>query len=145
MALKRIEDLTAATTPLTGAELVELQAGPNSVHCTTQDIADLAGGGGPSAYTIVTEASAFTADPGTHDGVLRLILAGGDATFDSAEPYTAGMAFNIRATAAIELIEDGVALTPPAGGTLELDADMAVQVVMTGAATGIVIGQTVAA
>lgn len=98
-----------------------------------------------NAYTIVTEPSAFTADPGTHDGLSRLILAAGDVTFDDAEPYTAGMVFNIRATAAIELLEDGVTLTPPAGGTLELDANMAVQVVMTGATTGIVIGQTVAA
>lgn len=96
-------------------------------------------------YTIVTEASAFTADPGTHDDLTRLVLAGGDVTFDDAEPYTAGMVFNIRATAAVELLEDGVTLTPPAGGTLDLDADMAVQVVMTGASTGIVIGQTVAA
>lgn len=98
-----------------------------------------------NAYTIVTEASPFTADPGTHDGLSRLILAGGDVTFDDAEPYTAGMTFNIRATAAIELIEDGVTLTPPASGTLEIDANMAVQVVMTGATTGIVIGQTVPA
>lgn len=97
-----------------------------------------------NAYTIVTEASAFTADPGTHDGLTRLVLAGGDVTFDAAEPYTSGMTFNIRATAAIELIEDGVTLTPPAGGTLELDADMAVQVVFTSATTAVVIGQTVA-
>lgn len=95
-------------------------------------------------YSIVTEASAFTAEPGTHNDLTRLTLAGGDATFDDAQPYTSGMVFNIRATASIELIEDGVTLTPPAGGTLELDADMAVQVIMTGATTGIVIGQTVA-
>lgn len=98
-----------------------------------------------NAYSIVTEASAFTADPGTHDGLSRYVRAGGDVTFDNAEPYTAGMAFNIRATAAIELIEDGVTLTPPAGGTLELDADMAVQVVMTSSTAGDVIGQTVPA
>lgn len=97
------------------------------------------------AYTLVTEAGAFTAEPGTHDGLSRLTLAGGNVTFDNAEPYTAGMTFPIRATAGIELIEDGVTLTPPAGGTLEMDADMAAQVVMTGATTGIVIGQTVAA
>lgn len=103
------------------------------------------GGGGSSAYTIITEASAFTADPGTHDGLTRYIRAGGDVTFDDAEPYTAGMTFNIRATGAVELIGDGVTLTPPAGGTLELTAGMAVQVVMTSATAGDVIGQTVAA
>lgn len=96
-------------------------------------------------YDIITEASAFTADPGTHDGLTRLILAGGDVMFDDAKPYTEGMVYNIRATAAIELLVDGVTLTPPAGGTNELEANMAVQVVMTGATTGIVIGQTVAA
>lgn len=101
------------------------------------------GGGGATAYTIVTEGSAFTADPGTHDGLTRLVLAGGDVTFDDTEPYTSGMTFNIRATAAIELIEDNVTLTPPAGGTLDLDAGMAVQVVFTGATTAVVIGQTV--
>src|SRR5690606_19484065 len=69
-------------------------------------IDDPAGSGGATAYTIVTESSAFTADPGTHDGLTRLVLAGGDVTFDDAEPYTSGMTFNIRATSAIELIED---------------------------------------
>lgn len=102
------------------------------------------GGGGATAYTIVTEGSAFTADPGTHDGLTRYIRAAGDVTFDDAEPYTAGMVFNIRATASIELIEDGVTLTPPAGGTLDLSPGMAVQVVMTSATAGDVIGQTVA-
>ena len=102
------------------------------------------GGGAPTAYTIVTEASAFTVDPGTHDGLFRYIRAGGDVTFDDAEPYTAGMVFNIRATASINLLEDGVTLTPPAGGTLELSSGMAVQVVMTSATAGDVIGQTVA-
>jgi hypothetical protein len=97
------------------------------------------------AYAIVTEASAFTADPGTHDGLDTLTLAGGDVTFSDSETYTSGMTFNIRATAAISLVEDDVTLTPPAGGTLDLNEDMAVQVVMTSATTGIVIGQTVAA
>jgi hypothetical protein len=97
------------------------------------------------SYDIVTEASAVTANPGVHDGLTRLVLAAGDVTFDDAEPYVSGMVFNLRATAAVELLEDGVTLTPPAGGTLELDAGMAVQVIMTSATAGIVIGQTVAA
>lgn len=103
------------------------------------------GGSGGGKLTIVTEAAAFTADPATHAGVDVLVLAGGDITFDNAEPYEAGHAFNICATAGIELVEDGVTLTPPAGGTLELDADMSVTVVMTGATAGRVIGQTVPA
>lgn len=101
------------------------------------------GGGGVTTTTLVTEASAFTAEVLAHSGTNKLILAGGDATFDNAETYAAGDTFNIRATAGIELVEDGVTLTPPAGGTLELDADMSVTVVMTGATTGLVIGQTV--
>lgn len=103
------------------------------------------GGGGSSTIDIVTEGSAFTATVADHAGKDRMVLAGGDVTFDSAESYSAGRAFNIRATAALELIEDGVTLTPPAGGTLELDADMAVTVLMTSGTAGIVIGQTVAA
>ncbi len=56
MALKRIQDLTPATTPLDGTELVELEQGGDSVQCTTQDIADLATSGsgdvvGPASST----------------------------------------------------------------------------------------------
>lgn len=94
---------------------------------------------------IVTEASAFTVVPATHKGRNRLILAGDDITFDSAEALASGQVYSIRATSALELIEDGVTLTPPAGGTLELDAGMSVAVYMTGSTTGVVIGQTVAA
>lgn len=101
--------------------------------------------GAVAGYTIVTEASAFTAQPGTHDGLLTLNLAGGDVTFSDSEAYTEGMAFNIRATSAIDLIEDNVTLTPPAGGTLGMNSGMAVQVVFTGATTAVVIGQTVSA
>jgi hypothetical protein len=47
MALKRISDLTVATTPLAGTELLELEtAGGDARHCTAQDIADLAAAGG---------------------------------------------------------------------------------------------------
>lgn len=95
--------------------------------------------------SIVTEASAFTAVPATHKGRDRWIRAGGSVTFDSAESYTAGMVFNIRATAGISLVEDGVTLTPPAGGTLTLSAGMSVSVVMTSSTTADVVGQTVAA
>lgn len=127
--------------PLPAGDSVRISAGPSGVLADPSG----SGGGGAEAYTIITQGSAFTADPGTHDGLTRYIRAGGDVTFDNAEPYTSGMVFNIRATAGIDLVEDGVTLTPPAGGTLELSAGMAVQVVMTGATTADVIGQTVAA
>ncbi len=100
---------------------------------------------GSETLTIVTEASAFTAAPATHAGLSRYIRAGGDVTFDSAEGYMAGQVFNIRATAALELIEDGVTLTPTYGGTLELETGMAVTVIMTSPTTADVIGLTVAA
>lgn len=101
--------------------------------------------GGSETLSIITEASSFTADPATHAGLSRYIRAGGDVTFDSAEGYMAGQVFNIRATAALELIEDGVTLTPTYGGTLDLEASMAVTVIMTSPTTGDVIGLTVAA
>lgn len=114
----------------------------DNVHDAILEAASLVSG---SAYSINTEASAFTANPGVHDGLATYNRCGGDVTFDNAEPYTAGMVFNIRATGALELLETGTTLTPPAGGTLELDANMAVQVVFTSATAADVIGQTVAA
>lgn len=94
---------------------------------------------------IVTESVAFDIVPATHAGRRKWILAGADATFDSVEAFAAGQVYAITATAAIELIEAGVTLTPPAGGTLELDANMSVEVRMTSGTAGRVIGQTVAA
>lgn len=94
---------------------------------------------------IVTEAVAFDIVPATHAGRRKWILAGADATFDSGEAFAAGQVYAITATASIELIEAGVTLTPPAGGSLELDEDMSVEVRMTSSTTGHVIGQTVAA
>jgi hypothetical protein len=75
MALKRIQDLTAATTPLDGTELVELEQGGASVKCTAQDIADLGGGGGGSG-TVTSVALAMpdifgvTGSPVTTSGTL---------------------------------------------------------------------------
>lgn len=43
---QKISQLTAATTPLTGTELVPLVQSGGNVKATTQDIANLAGGGG---------------------------------------------------------------------------------------------------
>lgn len=101
--------------------------------------------GGSETLTIITEASAFTAAPATHAGLSRYIRAGGDVTFDNAEGYTAGQVFNIRATAALDLVEDGVILSPSYGGTLSLEAEMAVTVVMISPTAADVIGVTVAA
>lgn len=101
--------------------------------------------GGSETLSIINEASAFTAAPATHAGLTRYIRCGGDVTFDSAESYTAGQVFNIRATSSILLVEDGVTLAPTYSGTLELESGMSVTVVMTGPTSGDVIGLTVAA
>lgn len=98
-----------------------------------------------SAYNVASEPAAFTATVGTHDGALRYTRAAGNVTFSSAQPYATGMTFPIRATAAISLVGSGVTLTPPAGGTLDLSPAMSVQVVMTSATAGDVVGQTVPA
>lgn len=103
------------------------------------------GGGGSDNVTIITESSAFTADPATHAGRSRLIAAGGDVTFNVSQGYSSGDVFNLVATAGLDLLTTGVTLTPPYGGTLGLSADMAVSIVMTGASTGRLIGQTVPA
>ncbi|MEN1941006.1 hypothetical protein WCE39_07925 [Luteimonas sp. MJ174] len=95
--------------------------------------------------TIITESSAFTADPVVHAGLHRYIRAGGDVTFDSAETYTEGQVFNIRSIGALELVGAGVTLSPTYGGTLDLEFGMGVQVVMTGPTTADVNGLTVAA
>lgn len=50
MALKRISDLTAATTPLAGTEEVELDVAGSARKCTAQDIADLAVPGGLNRF-----------------------------------------------------------------------------------------------
>lgn len=102
-------------------------------------------GGGSQSLTIVTEATAATITPGDHAGLNTYIRAAGDLTFDSSEGYSAGEVYNIRATAAIDLIGTGVTLTPEAGGTLALNAAMSVTVVMISSTAGDVIGHTVAA
>lgn len=93
--------------------------------------------------SIITEASTSTMDPATHAGLNRYIRAADDVTFNTSEGYAAGEVYNIRATAGLTLIGTGVTLTPPAGGTLDLDASMSVTVVMTSSSAGDVIGQTV--
>lgn len=97
----------------------------------------------PTGVTIVTEASTSTMTPATHAGLAKYVRAADDVTFNTSQSYTAGEVYNIRATAALTLIGTGVTLTVPNGGTLDMDADMAVTVIMTSSAAGDVIGQTV--
>ena len=57
MSVQRIQDLAAATTPLTGTEILEFEQGGVSVQATAQDIADLATGGGSNTVTAITPAA----------------------------------------------------------------------------------------
>lgn len=141
------EDLTLKKDGETGFTLAASESAV--VACGADDVIEVSTAGGGASYsdamTIITEASAFTADPATHAGRSRYIRAADDVTFDDAEGYTAGETYNIRATAAIDLVEDGVTLTPPSGGTLALATGMAVTIIMTSSTAGDVIGQTVPA
>lgn len=102
-----------------------------------------ASSGGATGVTINTYATAHTMDPATDAGLAVYNRCADDVTFNTSQSYTAGEVYNVRATAALTLIGTGVTLTPPAGGTLDMDADMAVTVIMTSSTAGDVIGQTV--
>lgn len=130
-----------AADPLTGVEIVPITQGGVDKRTTTQAIADLAAS--DESVQLITEAGAATLDPATHSGRNRLILAGGDLTLNTAESYSAGDVFNIYATATIDILLTGVTLTPPNGGSEQLEAAMAVSIVMTGTTTAIMFGQTV--
>lgn len=55
---KKITQLTTASTPLSGTETLPIVQGGETVKATTQDIADLAGGGLPyQVYTILFSTS----------------------------------------------------------------------------------------
>lgn len=142
MANIKISELAPAE-PLDGSELIEVSQLVEGVLESRATTASALSGVG--TYAIVTEPSAFTAAPGTHDGLARYVRAGGDVTFDSAEPYVSGMVFNIRATASIQLVESGISLAPTYGGTLALEGGMGVQVVFTSGAAAEVNGLTVSA
>lgn len=130
-------------------------AAEGDIHVTTQQILDAAQESAADAIAlaiaaldtveVITEAIAFTAEPASHAGLRRYVRAGGDVTFDVAEAYESGQVFNLRATGAIELVEDGVTLSPPAGGTLAMTAGMSVTIIMTSGTAGDVVGQVVPA
>jgi hypothetical protein len=145
MADKLISQLDAAAA-LSGTDLIEVEQGTTPSNTSGKvSLAALAAFLESQALTIVTEASVVTMDPATHAGRSKYIRAADDVTFNTSEGYTAGEVYNIRATAGLTLVGTGVTLTPPAGGTLDLDAAMSVSVIMTSSSAGDVIGQTVPA
>lgn len=149
-----LERLAASVpTPATGkvTVFVESSTGEPSYKDDAGAVTSMQGATGPAGpsapetLTIVTEASTSTMDPATHAGRSKYLRCGGNVTFNSAESYTAGEVYNIRATGALTLVGTGVTLTPPSGGTLVMSADMAVSIIMTSSTAGDVIGQTVPA
>jgi hypothetical protein len=140
-----LEDIMAGGS---GSGIVETIVAGTGISVDATDPANpivSATGAGSGTLTIITEAGTSTMDPATHAGTNRYIRAADDVTFDVAEGYAAGQPYNLRATAGLTLIGTGVTLTPPAGGTLDLDAAMSITVVMTSSSAGDVIGQTVPA
>ena len=71
MAVVRISDLTAATTPLAGTEIVELEQGGNSRRCTVADIR------GTSSGDVVGPASATADAVALFDGTTGKLLKNG--------------------------------------------------------------------
>ena len=76
MSVQRIQDLAAAAA-LTGTELVELEQAGGSVQCTTQDIADLAGGGGGTIGKQAIYIAAGSMRPSTTGGCAALAAIAG--------------------------------------------------------------------
>ena len=72
MALKRIQDLTAAAA-LTGTELLEVEQGGSSAKVTAQDIANLASGGAGSG-DVVGPASSVTDSIALFNGTTGKII-----------------------------------------------------------------------
>lgn len=127
-----------AAGPLDGTEIIPITQGGVDKRTTPNEI-----GGLYQLVAIVTEGGTSTMVPATHAGLRRYLRCANDVTFDAAEGYAIGQVYNIRATAALTLIGTGVTLNTPAGGTLDLDVDMSVTVVMIAADEGDVVGQTV--
>ena len=65
MANKKISELTAASTPLSGTEVLPIVQGGSTVKATVQDVADLAGGGGYLKYTALLSQSGADAPVAT--------------------------------------------------------------------------------
>lgn len=81
MALRRFSDNPAATTPLSGTEVIPGLQGGSDVQMTAQDIADLAGGGGSG--DVVGPASAVDDNIATFDGTTGKLIQDGGATIAS--------------------------------------------------------------
>lgn len=107
MALKRISDLTAATTPLAGTEAVELDVAGAARKCTTQDIADLAGSGSDRSTVSALATSGSVAIDYALGDYFTLALAGNVSGFTFSNLPGAGKG----ATLMIRITQDSTART----------------------------------
>jgi hypothetical protein len=117
MADKKITQLSGASTPLAGTELVELVQGGTNVKATAQDIADLAGGGG-IPFATASGTDTYTA---TITGVTS--YADGDAyLIRFTNGNTSSATLNINSLGAIALYRnnDGALI----GGDIWADGEM---------------------
>lgn len=93
MATKKISELDPAITPLGGTELVEIVQDGANVQTTTQEIADLGGGGSGGAITVSGQTANYTAVSGDANSYVRMNAATAlifTVPTDAAVPYPIG-------------------------------------------------------
>lgn len=112
-------------------------------------VAITTGGGSSDTVEIVTVGgTSATISTSTHGGVHKYVRCTNaglvSLTFDSGQSYGVGDVFNIRAVGAagVLLVESGVTLTEPYGGTLQVPQNGTVTVIMTSSTAGDVMGVT---
>jgi len=114
MATKKISELDPAAA-LTGDELVEIVQDGANVRTTTQDIADLGGGGG-GALTVTGQTASYTAVLADANGYVRMNVAGAN-TF--TVPANASVAFPTGTRLYVEQRGAGTTtITPDTGVTI---------------------------
>lgn len=111
MANKKISELTAASAPLSGSELVELVQGGVNVKATAQDIADLASGGVSSvngetgAVTLVASdipSTAFGSIAATNvQAALEEIVAEASGSVSSVDTLTGAVSLQSLSAVAV--------------------------------------------
>lgn len=138
MGVVRIQDLTAATTPLAGTELVELEQGGNSRRCTVADIRSGAGltnpmttagdiitggasgvpqrlgvGSNGQTLTVVGGVPAWAAPAATRDAVTALTISAGTVNIDCAlgDFFTLALTANVTGITFTNLPASGRAVS----------------------------------
>lgn len=122
---QKISQLTAATTPLTGTELVPLVQSGGNVKATTQDIANLAAGGGTTLSitytgTVGSGAQATLVPPQAQQNGSAIVAPSGkwasQIVFDGTNNLVTGVTFNdlVGLTSSISLPANVTSVNFPA-------------------------------